>query len=67
MLEEAGDTAAADARIRQLADAGRAFTLLHPSWTSWLSTKRLLPRQRWPHGLDPDGMPTAPWNPFPTR
>ncbi|MGW1563382.1 hypothetical protein ACWCQ1_43900 [Streptomyces sp. NPDC002144] len=65
--EEAGDAAHADALIRQFADAGRAFSLLHPAWMSWTSDRQLLPWQRWPYGLEPDGQPTAPWTPSSTE
>ncbi|MFJ2240930.1 helix-turn-helix domain-containing protein [Streptomyces sp. NPDC087859] len=47
MREEAGDRISAEALYRQTADAGLA----------WLVN----PARRWPHGLDPDGAPTPPW------
>ncbi|MFF4038425.1 hypothetical protein [Streptomyces sp. NPDC001816] len=65
--EEAGDGEAVGALIQQLADAGATDALLHPAWMSRTAEQQLLPRQRWPYGLDADGTPTAPWDPFTTQ
>ncbi|WP_336116250.1 tetratricopeptide repeat protein [Streptomyces sp. PTD9-10] len=45
--DEVGDRQGADAYYRQAADAGKA--------------QHLKLGARWPHGLDADGVPTAPW------
>ncbi|MFJ3310817.1 hypothetical protein ACIPSA_49380 [Streptomyces sp. NPDC086549] len=47
MREDEGDRVSAEALYRRTADAGLAW-LVHPA-------------RRWPHGLDPDGAPTPPW------
>jgi hypothetical protein len=47
--EDAADQEGAKVLYQQAADAGLA----------WLVN----PASRWPHGLDPDGAPTPPWNP----
>ncbi|MFD6913538.1 hypothetical protein [Streptomyces virginiae] len=48
-LEEAGNLESAEGLLRQAADAGRYIDGVGE-------------RARWPHGLDPDGSPTPPWN-----
>ncbi len=55
--ETAGDRANATILARKVADYGGAFVEYeHTAWASML-------RIRWPHGMDPDGTPTAPWQP----
>ncbi|WP_333739765.1 hypothetical protein [Streptomyces sp. IBSBF 2806] len=66
MWEDAGDSASADALMHQCANAGETAALHVPAWVSWAEDRRLLPVQRWPFGLDPDGTPSAPWDPFDT-
>ncbi|WP_327692431.1 helix-turn-helix domain-containing protein [Streptomyces sp. NBC_00459] len=58
MREKAGDRANATILARKLADYGGAsIEYEHTAWASML-------RLRWPHGMDPDGTPTAPWQPM---
>ena len=55
MRESAGDRANATILAREVADYGGASgEYEHTAWASML-------RMRWPHGMDPDGTPTAPW------
>ncbi|MFK4122901.1 helix-turn-helix domain-containing protein [Streptomyces longwoodensis] len=57
MRESAGDLANATILARAVADYGGASVdYEHTAWASML-------RMRWPHGMDPDGTPTAPWQP----
>ncbi|MGM0361686.1 helix-turn-helix domain-containing protein [Streptomyces griseoaurantiacus] len=57
MRESAGDRANATILAREVADYGGASVEYeHTAWASMLRT-------RWPHGMDPDGTPTAPWQP----
>jgi hypothetical protein len=57
MRESAGDRANATILARKVADYGGASVEYdHTAWPSML-------RMRWPHGIDPDGTPTAPWQP----
>ncbi|MFF3343264.1 helix-turn-helix domain-containing protein [Streptomyces flavidovirens] len=57
MRESAGDRANATILARKVADYGGASVEYeHTAWASML-------RMRWPHGMDPDGTPTAPWQP----
>ncbi|MGW7134020.1 hypothetical protein ACWGIA_37585 [Streptomyces bobili] len=55
MREEVGDREGAEALARQAAAHGNAlaFSVMMPA----------LLHRLWPHGLDPDGMPTPPWQP----
>lgn len=55
MREEVGDRQGAEALARQAAAHGNAlaFSVMMPALLYGL----------WPHGLDPDGMPTPPWQP----
>ncbi|MET9110040.1 helix-turn-helix domain-containing protein [Streptomyces zhihengii] len=55
MREESGDRASAETLARRVADYGGA-SVEYETWASML-------RMRWPHGIDPDGTPTAPWQP----
>ncbi|WAZ26704.1 helix-turn-helix domain-containing/SEL1-like repeat protein [Streptomyces cinnabarinus] len=55
MREEAGDREGAEALVRQAADHGDTDALFFMPGT-WQLLTRL-----WPHGLDPDGTPTPPW------
>jgi transcriptional regulator with XRE-family HTH domain len=55
--EEAGDGASAEALARQAADYGGAS--VRYEYSTWAS----ILRTRWPHGMDPDGTPTPPWQP----
>ncbi|MFE1876791.1 tetratricopeptide repeat protein [Streptomyces sp. NPDC059496] len=48
-LEAAGNLESAEGLLRQAADAGRYIDGVGE-------------QARWPHGLDPDGSPTPPWN-----
>ncbi|MGV9942405.1 helix-turn-helix domain-containing protein [Streptomyces sp. NPDC003401] len=58
MRESAGDRANATSLAREVADYGGASVEYeHTAWASMLRT-------RWPHGMDPDGTPTAPWPPI---
>jgi hypothetical protein len=57
MRESAGDRANATILARKVTDYGGASVEYeHTAWASML-------RMRWPHGMDPDGTPTAPWQP----
>ena len=58
MRESAGDRANATILAREVADYGGASVEYeHTAWASML-------RMRWPHGMDSDGTPTAPWQPM---
>ncbi|WP_432071852.1 helix-turn-helix domain-containing protein [Streptomyces wuyuanensis] len=52
LREEAGDREGAEVLYRQAADRGS---------TALINTRVL--ERLWPHGLDPDGTPTPPWQP----
>jgi transcriptional regulator with XRE-family HTH domain/Tfp pilus assembly protein PilF len=56
MREEAGDREGAEDLYRQAADHGNTNAPYRPFATS--NSNRW-----WPHGLDPDGTPTSPWQP----
>ncbi|MFC8093612.1 hypothetical protein [Streptomyces sp. NPDC057301] len=66
MWEDVGNAASADALLQQCTNAGETSALLHPAWISWAEERQLVPAQRWPYGLDPDGRPSAPWDPLDT-
>ncbi|GAA4672433.1 helix-turn-helix domain-containing protein [Streptomyces youssoufiensis] len=57
MREKAGDRANATRLARKVADCGGASVEYDTDWASML-------RMRWPHGMDPDGTPTASWQPI---
>ncbi|MET7674381.1 helix-turn-helix domain-containing protein [Streptomyces seoulensis] len=58
MRESAGDRANATILAREVADyGGSPVEYEHTAWASMV-------RIRWPHGMDPDGTPTAPWQPM---
>ncbi|MER5618752.1 hypothetical protein [Streptomyces sp. NPDC002215] len=56
--EGAGDRGGAETLARQAADHGNTDALLH------LDAMRNIFSRLWPYGLDPDGTPTSPWQPF---
>ncbi|MGW1597557.1 helix-turn-helix domain-containing protein [Streptomyces sp. NPDC002343] len=57
MRGSAGDLANATTLARKVADYGGASVEYeHTAWASML-------RRQWPHGMDPDGTPTASWQP----
>ncbi|WP_374776510.1 tetratricopeptide repeat protein [Streptomyces sp. NBC_01310] len=58
LREDAGDLDGAEALYRRLADSGQTVALLHPSMRVLGGTEL---KDRWPHGLDPDGTPSQPW------
>ncbi|GGN45744.1 helix-turn-helix domain-containing protein [Streptomyces fuscichromogenes] len=58
MREKAGDREGAEALYRQAADHGETNALYH------LAERPIRFHRLWPHGLDPDGTPTSPWQPF---
>ncbi|WP_328974209.1 hypothetical protein [Streptomyces canus] len=66
MWEDVGDAMSADALMRHCVNAGETEALFFPAWTSWAEERQLFPLQRWPHGLDPDGRPSDPWDPLDT-
>ncbi|MEV0487582.1 hypothetical protein AB0I69_44145 [Streptomyces sp. NPDC050508] len=56
LREEAGDREGAETLARQAADRGGTDVPYRPFATSNFN-------RWWPHGLDPDGTPTSPWQP----
>ncbi|MEU8030668.1 hypothetical protein AB0C13_18790 [Streptomyces sp. NPDC049099] len=55
--EKAGDRDGAEDFYRQAADHGNTSSLYH------LARRPDNLNRLWPHGLDPDGTPTSPWQP----
>jgi len=56
-----GDTAALDRLARKVADAGYTSTLAMIA-ESWGTPSQAKPARYWPHGLETDGRPSAPWS-----